>query len=132
MFNIKFDMKSANTILKRLGLEKDGKAVRHLRDLVDKYSDPYIPMQTGLLKNTKSYPSSHEIRYDMPYAHYLYIGKKAKGASRPAGVRRVITSESLKYSDAPKRGAQWDKRMLKDKKKDIITSMNNFIKKGGK
>lgn len=70
-------MKPANTIIKRLGLQENGKATKYLRDGVDRLSDPYVPMRSGTLKNTKQYPSNHEIKYVMPYAHYMYMGKKA-------------------------------------------------------
>lgn len=70
-------MKPANTIIKRLGLQENGKATKYLRDEVDRLSDPYVPMRSGTLKNTKTYPSNHEIKYVMPYAHYMYMGKKA-------------------------------------------------------
>lgn len=70
-------MKSTNSILKRLGLEKNGKATKFLRDEVERLSDSYVPMRSGTLKNTKTHPSNHEIKYVMPYAHYMYIGKKA-------------------------------------------------------
>lgn len=70
-------MKPANTIIKRLGLQKDGKATKYLRDEVERLSDPYVPMRRGILKNTKTHPSNHEIKYVMPYAHYMYMGKKA-------------------------------------------------------
>lgn len=70
-------MKPANTIIKRLGLQENGKATKYLRDEVERLSDPYVPMRSGTLKNTKTHPSNHEIKYVMPYAHYMYMGKKA-------------------------------------------------------
>lgn len=130
--NIRLTMKSSSSIMKRLGIQKNGPAETHLRDLVERYSDPYVPMDRGILKNNISHPSNHEIKYDGPYAHYMYKGLKAVGPSRPAGVKRTISNESLKYSGAPKRGKEWDKRMMNDRKGDIEKSLRNFIKKGGK
>ena len=94
--------------------------------------DQYIPFQSGILKNTKTYPSNHEIKYISPYAHYMYKGKVAIGASKPKGIKRTISGASLKYSGAPKRGAEWDKRMLADRKRDLIKDVTNYIKSGGK
>lgn len=74
-----------------------------MRDTVDRFSDSYIPMSTGILKNTKTYPNNHSIEYTSPYAHYMYKGKVAVGASRPKGVKRTISSAPLKYQGAPKR-----------------------------
>ena len=130
-FNVKVKMNSTSKILKDHGLENDGPAERFLRDTVDRFCDPYIPMNSGTLKNTKTYPNNHSIKYTSPYAHYMYKGKKAVGASRPKGVKRTISNSPLKYQGAPKRGAEWDKRMKNDRKKDIERDLTRFIK-GGK
>lgn len=132
MFAMKLKLNSFNKIIKDHGLNANGSVTRFLRDDVDRLCDPYIPMASGLLKNTKTYPSNHEIRYTSPYAHYMYKGKKAVGPSRPKGVKRTISNMPLKYQGAPKRGAEWDKRMMNDRKKDIIKDVENFIKNGGK
>lgn len=126
---IKID--SSQKIEKRLGINEGGSAQFFLRNEFDRLMDPYIPMLTGTLKNQKTYPSSHEIKYISPYAHYQYIGNKAVGASKPLGIKRTISGVSLKYSGAPKRGARWDKRMWSDQKTKILKDLNNFIKNGG-
>lgn len=130
--DVKLTLKSSNSIARRLGIDNDGAATEHLRDLVERYSDPYIPMLSGMLKNNKVHPNNHSIKYVSSHAHYIYKGKKAVGPSHPAGVKRKISNEDLKFSGAPKRGAEWDKRMMNDRKMDIVKSMQNFIKKGSK
>ena len=132
MFTMKLKLNSFNQIIKDHGLNENGGVTRFLRDDVDRLCDPYIHMASGPLKNTKTYPSNHEIRYTSPYAHYMYKGKKAVGPSRPKGVKRTISNMPLKYQGAPKRGAEWEKRMMNDRKKDIIKDVENFIKNGGK
>lgn len=62
----------------------------------------------------------------------MYKGKKAEGASRPKGVKRKISNKPLKYHGAPKRGAEWDKRMMNDRRKDVCKDVENFIKNGGR
>ena len=74
------------------------------------------------MKNSKTYPNNHSIKYTKPYSHYMYKGKVAAGPSKPKGVKRTISNKPIKYQGAPKRGAEWDKRMMND----------NFIKRGGK
>jgi len=128
--DIKVKMNNVNKIIKDHGLDDNGSVTRHLRDIVDRLSDPYIPMNSGTLKNTKTYPNNHSIKYISPYAHYMYKGKKALGATRPKGVKRTISNQPLKYQGAPKRGAEWDKRMVKDRKRDIEKDLKNFIKGG--
>ena len=97
--------------------------------------DPYVPMSSGSgvhMKNNKTYPSNHEIKYIAPYAHYHYKGKKAIGPSRPKGVKRTISNEDMKYQGAPKRGSEWDKRMMNDRGKEVCRDVENYIKNGGK
>ena len=135
MFALKIGKVKINNPTKteqRLGLEKDGSAQKFLRDEFDRFMDPYIPMQSGPLKNTKTYPNNHSIKYTSLYAHYHYIGKKAIGPSKPKGVKRIISGINMKYSGAPKRGPKWDKRMYADRKADILKDLEKFIKKGGK
>lgn len=62
----------------------------------------------------------------------MYKGKKAIGASRPKGVKRKISGASLKYQGAPKRGPEWDKRMMNDRGKEVCRDVEDFIKNGGK
>ena len=131
-FNIKVKMHSASQIIRDHGLDENGSVQAKLLSDFDKFMDPYIPMDSGTLKNTKTYPNKHSIKYTSPYAHYMYKGKVATGPSRPKGVKRTISNIPLKYQGAPKRGAEWDKRMWNDRKNDILRDLQNVIKRGGK
>lgn len=62
----------------------------------------------------------------------MYKGNKAVGPSRPKGIKRVISKQSLKYQGSPKRGKEWEKRMMNDRKRDVCKDVQNFIKNGGK
>lgn len=79
-----------------------------------------------------TFPNKHSIKHPGPYAHYHYKGKKAIGSSRPKGVKRIISNEDMKYQGAPKRGPEWEKRMMNDRRKDVVKDVENFIKSGGK
>ena len=61
----------------------------------------------------------------------MYKGKAAVGASKPKGVKRRISNIPIKYQGAPKRGAEWDKRMMNDRRKDVEKDLVKFIKGGG-
>lgn len=133
MFSVnvkKIKLDSAGKIEKRLGIDIGGKATTFLRDEVARLCDPYVPMDRGILKNTKTYPNSHSIKYVQPYAHYMYKGKVAMGSSKPAGVKRSISNKPIKYQGAPKRGAEWEKRMMSDNKEKVIKDVQNHIKRG--
>lgn len=134
--DIKLHLKSTTQIIKEHGLDEDGYTTKFLRDTVDRFCDPYIPMGSGALKNTKTYPNNHTIRYTSPYAHYMYKGVlmvSPTGSSyAKKGERKHYTGKSLKYQGAPKRGGEWEKRMMNDRRGDVVRDLQKFIKNGGK
>lgn len=140
--NIKVKMNSFSQIASRLGVDENGRATKFLRDTCDKLMDEYIPKDSGTLKNTKTYPSNHEIKYTSPYAHYMYKGvvfispslgvsgiplKNGKWWS-PKGEKKVATNKAIKYSGGSKRGKEWDKRMKLDKKDKIVKDLEKFVR----
>ena len=129
---IKIKMNPINKILKDHGLEKDGPANWFLTQTVSRLCDPYVPSLQGNLRRLKDYPSKHEIKYNSPYAHYHHKGKKAVGPSKPKGVKRIISSQNMSYNGAPKRGPEWEKRMMNDRGKEVCKDVEDFIKKGAK
>lgn len=130
--NIKVKMNSTKKIIKDHGLDKDGKVTKFLRDDVYRLYEPYVPRENGDLYRNVTYPNKHSIKHIMPYSHYMYKGKTVVGASRPKGVKRKISNKPLQYQGAPKRGAQWDKRMINDRRREVCKDVENFIKNGGK
>lgn len=128
--SVKVLLNDTNSIIRRLGIDKNGKATEHFRDLCDKYMDSYIPMESGALKNNKSYPSNHEIQYNSPYAHYMYKGQLMVAPSGSAwarkGEKKHYVGKALTYRGG-KRGANWDKRMYNDKKYQLASDMTKFM-----
>ena len=61
--DVKVKMNSVNKILKDHGLNKDGRVTRFLRDDADRLMNPFVPMDNGMLRRNKTYPSNHEIKY---------------------------------------------------------------------
>ena len=133
-FNVKVKMNPINKILKDHGLNKDGRVTRHLRDTADRLMNPYIPMDNGMLRRNKTYPSNHEIKYTSPYAKYQYYGKLmlAKNGSAWAklGEKKIKTNKNLKYHTSGT-GAKWNELMLQRRKNDLIKDVENYIKTGG-
>lgn len=133
--NIKIKMNSTNKIIKDHGLDKDGRVVRFLRDTADRFMNPFIPMDNGILRRNKTYPSNNEIKYTSPYAKYQYYGKLmlAKNGSSWAklGEKKVLTSKNLKYHSSGT-GAKWNELMMQRRKNDLVKDIENFIKTGGR
>lgn len=113
-------------MLKARGLGSDTGARKSLASEVKRLSDPYVPMQQGMLKNNAVIASDgSSITYTQPYAHYQYYGEVMAGRAP-----KKYTGKKLKHHGA-NRGPQWDKRMLADKSKDLERSLDAYIKKGG-
>lgn len=133
-FTVKVKMNSINKILKDHGLDKNGRVTRFLRDDADRLMNPFVPMDNGMLRRNKTYPSNHEIKYTSPYAHYQYTGKAmiAKNGSAWAkkGEKKHYSGKKLKYHTSGT-GAKWDKLMLQRRKNDLEKDVENYIKSGG-
>ena len=129
-FNLKIKINDANKILKDHGLNQDGRVMQYLTTTADRLMNPFVPMQNGVLRRLKTYPSTTKIKYTSPYAHYQYKGLKAKGASRPKGIKRKISNEKLNYHTAGT-GPEWDKLMMQQKGKELIQDVQNYVNKGG-
>lgn len=127
--NVKVKLNSVNKILKDHGLNEDGRVVRYARDEADRLMNPFVPFENGGLRRLKTYPSPSKIRYTSPYSHYQYKGLKAKGASKPKGIKRRISSEKLNYH-TPGTGPEWEKLMMKEKGKELTRDIQNYIKRG--
>ena len=133
-FKVKVKINNVNKILKDHGLNEEGRVIKFLRDDADRLMNPYIPMDNGMLRRNKSYPSNHEIKYISPYAKYQYYGKLmlAKNGSSWAkkGEKKVLTSRNLKYHTSGT-GPKWNELMMQRNKNTLIKDVENFIKIGG-
>ena len=137
--NAKVKINPVTKILKDHGLDDDGNVTKFLRDEVDRLSDPYVPFSENgsgaHMKNNKTYPNNHSIRYGGPYAHYHYKGELMLAPDGSAwakyGQKKHYAGKKMKYQGSPKRGPNWDKRMMNDKSNQIIHDLQNFIKSGG-
>lgn len=119
-----FNMESAAEILRRRGLEPGGRIQQMFTARCAAEMDPYVPMQQGILKNTRV-STTDSVIYNTPYARFQYYGKVMVGiesgsAYARAGERKVVIDKDLTYRGAPRRGPFWDKRMWADKKTKIL------------
>lgn len=133
---IKTDIKinvDASRILKKRGLEPNGAAQKWFTSEAAKEMDSYVPMQTGMLKNSRQTEPGY-VKYPGPYAHYMYQGKLYLAPNGSAWARKgqskVKTDIDLTYNELPKRGPFWDKRMWFDKKDKIMRGLIKIT--GGK
>ena len=103
------NLDSIGTMLKKRGLEPSGRVQKLLTNEVARHMDKYVPMQQGVLKNTRIIEDD-SITFIQPYARYHYYGKLMVGRAP-----KELTDKDMTYHGAPTRGPFWDKRMWQDK-----------------
>ncbi len=147
--NVKVEMNDANKIIKDHGLDDNGKVTEFLRDTVYRLYEPYVPRENGNLYKQVIYPNKHSIKHTVSYAHAMYKGNifispklkvsgvviNVKGNQRwwsPKGETKIKTNQKYNYQGAPKRGAEWDKRMMNDRGQEVCKDVENFIKRSSK
>lgn len=107
MVGVTVKMSPAQKILLQRHLNANGKAQRFFTSEVARHCDPYVPMDSGMLKSNKDVSAS-SIHYLSPYAARQYL--KNKGGH-----------------NGPLRGKTWDKRMWADRGQEIVKSVANFV-----
>lgn len=121
---VKIDINPGD-ILQEVGLGESGDTRVFLANQVARLSDPYVPMQSGTLKNQRIVAKNgKKITYPGPYAHYQYTGLVMAGRAP-----KHYTGEDLTYQDSPMRGSYWDQRMLSDRKDDLVQATEKHIRR---
>lgn len=142
--DIKVKINNVNKILKDHGLNDEGRVIQYARDEANRLMNPFIPMQNGTLRRLKTYPSASKIKYTSPYAHYQHTGDEyispRLGVSgiplksgrwwSPKGEKKKKSGKKLNYHTAGT-GPEWEKLMMKEKGKELIRDIQNYINKGG-
>jgi hypothetical protein len=95
---------NAKEITKRKGLEKGGPAQRFFTHEVRRLSDPYVPFDKGVLKNTAREAVDHII-YPQIYAKKQYYEHRGSGI----------------------RGRYWDRRMVAQRGPELLHGVAKFI-----
>lgn len=99
-------MDAADKILLKRSLNKNGKAQVFFTHEIRRLSDPYVPFQSGRLKND-AVESVNKITYNKPYARRQWYENKGG-------------------NNGPLRGNKWCLRMWADRGKEIVKSVANF------
>lgn len=101
---VKIQIDPADKILLKRKMDPYGKGQRFFTHEVRRLSDPYVPMQTGTLKDT-AVEQPKSIEYVQPYARRQYWENKGNGL----------------------RGKMWDVRMWATRGKEIVRSVAKFV-----
>jgi len=110
---VRIKMDDTGRILLKRALNKDGKAQEKFTKEVAKYSNNYVPYQTGRLKDMMVEIKTSKVIYNAPYAKKQYYTNKGKG-------KQGTSIGGL-------RGKFWDRRMWQDKGNEIVKSIAQFV-----
>lgn len=123
--SVKINIPAAAIMAKR-GLGRSNRARKFIASEVKRLSDPYVPMQSGHLKNSAQVAADgSSITYRGPYAHYHWVGEAMAGRAP-----RHYTGRPMKYHGAPMRGRKWTEVMLASRSGDLTASVARYV--GGK
>lgn len=125
-----------NEMLKKRGLEKNGRTQKLFTTECARYMDKYVPMDTGILKNTRII-GTNSVTYNTPYARIMYYGKvmvdpktgaagflTEKGWRSRKGVKKIESDREFNYRGAPTRGKMWDKSMWRNHRVAILNTVS--------
>lgn len=106
-------MDPIDEILLKRGLEKNGKAQQFFTNEIARMANPYVPFQSGNLKDIQVSILPGQIQYLAPYAKRQYYSNRGLG-------QEGICRGGL-------RGKQWINRMWADQGKNIVSSVCKFV-----
>lgn len=146
---IKVNMKPVDTILTRLGIDKNGEVQMQVTRIINNRITKYMPFRTGALSTkSKRIKSPTEIEVAAPYARYQYYGKvmvNSETGKGPALIPGVgyryrkgtvlkATERDLNYdlTKHPQAGPFWDRRMMASEAAQIAQDVQAYIKRRGK
>ena len=112
-------LKPTSVIKARLGLEPNGRVQKFFTNTCYKHMDKYVPQDNGDLRTIVDIQSD-SITYEMPYAHYQYIGMREDG------------THIVQNYTTPGTGPYWDKRMVSAEMQDVVKEVQNYVNRGGK
>ncbi len=144
-------MQPVNTILTRLGVDKNGDVQKFVTNTINNRITRYMPYRTGVLSTkSKHIKSPTEIEVMGPYANYQYVGKvrvNAKTGKGPALIPGVgyrykkwtvtkLTNRPLNQEPhAPgndRAGPNWDKRLMAAEGAQIAADVQAFVNRRSK
>lgn len=113
--NVTLRIAPGNELLARRGLQKGGRVQKYIDSEVLRCCDPYVPMQSGKLKEsgtTSTVVGSGMVHYNTPYARKNYYDNKGMGKQ---GLNR-----------GGKRGRWWFERMKTDHLPGILKGVKRI------
>ena len=131
-------LKPISQIKADLGIEPNGRVQKYFTATCAKHMDKYVPMKAGNLRKNITI-TAKTIKYNSPYAHYMYVGKvmgpnipiKDKSGNivrwfSPKGKPKHYTGKNIVYRQG---GSYWDKKMVSAEMKDVVSEVQDYMRR---
>lgn len=111
----------------------DAKTMLQVHNLYAKTIDPWTPMAEGIMSHANLEITTDHIRYNTPYAHYVYMGElylAANGSSwAKAGEKKFPSGRPLNYSKEmhPLATSKWDKAAMQVKRDVFLADVKKIL-----
>lgn len=127
------NMKPVSVIKASLGLTPNGDVQRYFTHRCRVHMDKYVPYENGGLRVDSVEEGADYVKYDIPYAHYMYEGilyvDPVTGSSwARKNATKVPTSRYLKFH-TPGTGRHWDQLMWSAEKDQVISEVQRYIER---
>lgn len=120
-------IKSTQALMAARGLEAHGAVQKYIDSEVLRLNAPFTPFQSGQLIQSGIHGTdvgSGIVRYNAPYARYLYYGKVMVGSNgspwAKKGEKKRVTDRNITYHGAPMRGSYSFERMKTAHQRNIL------------
>ncbi|MEG1106604.1 MAG: minor capsid protein [Eubacterium sp.] len=117
-------MDPTDRILLRRKLNEGGAANLYFAQMLKRLADPYVPFDTGILKNTAYIMQNKQgafIVYPQIYSRYHWHGKVMVGRAP-----KQVTNINLKHRNGRRRGPFWTQRMWADRGNEIVKRVAKY------
>lgn len=126
-------------------LIQDKATMTEVHSLFAQMCNPYVPMDEGVLSQTLEI-TDKSVRYNVPYAHYQYIGEVygpnipiiedgvIVGWFSPPGQPKTPTGRPIEYNTEkhPLATKEWDKAMIRDRGDEFKARVTEILKRRAK
>ena len=141
---VRVNMKPVNTILSRLGVDRNGDVQRFVTNTVNKRITRYMPYRSGVLSTkSKHIKSLTEIEVISKYARYMYYGELmvdhiTGSAWSPKYGWKVRTGIPLNYhrpgsgengAGNSLAGPFWDRHLMNNEGDQIAADVQDYVKR---
>ena len=137
--NIQVDI-NTEKLAKQFEALKDDNSMYEIHNMFAKMMNDYVPFAEGVLSQSVQIEKD-KVRYNMPYAHYQYVGEVygpnipiiedgiVVGFFSKPGEKKQPTGKQIQYNKEyhPKASKEWDKAMMNERGEEFLKKVQEIL-----